>query len=455
MVKLRILAEVPEGTGDVYLTGSLPELGPWKPDALTMEGTGAERAAELRVLPGTRVEFKITRGTWEREAATADGGMLPNNVAEVGNEETTVRIRVAAFRKTYDEVFAADAQRPPQAEERIAILWPRDWQVIQRDSTDRGRVLVSGRVRGGSGHVAIWARNAAGADVAKPVSVETDAALGAFQARLDVPAGGWYSLVVTASDAETSETLQAVVPRFGVGEVFVTAGQSNSTNCGQLRTQQTSGMVSSFSGTFWRLGNDPQPGAHDKSLTGSPWPAFGDELYARLGVPIGIAVTGHGGTSVGQWEPGGELYEWMMRRVYQLGPGGFRAVLWHQGESDWNMPSEEYFTRLRATILASRADAGWEIPWMTAHASYHSAANPAWPNVREAQQRLWDEKVSLQGPDTDTLTGDMRDFDGTGIHFSPAGLKAHGELWAKKVEAWLPPRPPMHTDCGPPWHIKE
>jgi hypothetical protein len=43
----------------------------------------------------------------------------------------------------------------------------------------------------------------------------------------------------------------------------------------------------------------------------------------------------------------------------------------------------------------------------------------------------------MQGPDTDTLTGDNRDMDGKGIHFSPKGLKAHGEMWAEKVSAYL------------------
>ena len=125
---------------------------------------------------------------------------------------------------------------------------------------------------------------------------------------------------------------EMAVDHVGVGEVFVGAGQSNSTNCGQERIKQYSGMVSSFSGTAWQLADDPQPGVHDNSMGGSYWPAFGDEMYAKYHVPIGVASTGHSGTSVNQWIPGGELFRWMTTRMKELGREGFRAVLWHQGK---------------------------------------------------------------------------------------------------------------------------
>ena len=36
--------------------------------------------------------------------------------------------------------------------------------------------------------------------------------------------------------------------RVGVGEVFIGAGQSNSTNSGRVNTNNTTGMVASFDG---------------------------------------------------------------------------------------------------------------------------------------------------------------------------------------------------------------
>jgi len=196
-------------------------------------------------------------------------------------------------------------------------------------------------------------------------------------------------------------------------------------------------MVSSFRGWEWRIADDPQPGTHDNSEGGSPWPAFGDAMYERFGVPIGIAATGHGGTSLNQWQPGEELFSWMMTRIYQLGPCGFRAVLWHQGESDVEMSAREYAEKLADIIEASKSVAGWEFPWFVAQVSYHNPQQPRFSSPRDGQRQLWDRGIALRGPDTDELTGDHRDMDGEGVHFSPKGLKAHGEMWAQDVGDYL------------------
>jgi len=225
----------------------------------------------------------------------------------------------------------------------------------------------------------------------------------------------------------------ATVGHVGVGEVFVIAGQSNSTNCGQQKLKQKSGMVAAFGGSDWRPADDPQPGVHDKSSGGSCWPAFGDALYDKYRVPVGIASTGHQGSSVKQWQPGGELFKWMMGRIKQLGPHGFRAVLWHQGESDVGTPSAEYVKLLTAVVKESKKQAGWDFPWFVAQVSYQSPSNRSSPTVRAAQEKLWNAGVALEGPDTDTLTGDNRDHNGQGIHFSAKGNTAHGKMWADKV----------------------
>jgi hypothetical protein len=160
-------------------------------------------------------------------------------------------------------------------------------------------------------------------------------------------------------------------------------------------------------------------------------------MFARYHVPIGVAVTGHGGTSVKEWRPGGELHNWMMTRIHQLGAGGFRAVLWHQGEADVRSSPEEYALRLTEIIRGSTAAAGWQFPWFVAQVSYHNPQNPSFPTTRAAQKQLWDTGVALAGPDTDTLTGDNRDHEGKGIHFSPQGLAAHGKMWAEQVAVYL------------------
>ena len=368
-------------------------------------------------------------GPWQGPHQVGQVDLQPGDTKEI-------HIRFGkATSEEHQELIKLNSLPPDSA---ITVLSPRSYQVFQRQTEDRGEILVSGRCRTDAEELEI---RVMGESNKAPlpdqwVAVPIVSSIREFNTRLQIPAGGWYSLDVRAKN-DGKVVAEQRIDRFGVGEVFVGAGQSNSTNSGEFKTKQASGMVSSFGGEHWQIADDPQPGVADSSQGGSFWPAFGDAMYEQYRVPIGVATTGFGGTSVNQWQPDGDLFRWMMTRVHQLGPGGFRAVLWHQGESDVEMASDEYYTKLRNVIVASRAKAGWEFPWFVAQASYHNPDKLRFDNVRDAQEKLWKNAIALVGPDTDNLTGDHRDLDGKGIHFSPKGLKAHGEMWAEHVGAHL------------------
>ncbi|HDZ21471.1 hypothetical protein LCGC14_0124760 [marine sediment metagenome] len=330
----------------------------------------------------------------------------------------------------------------------LTLYSPRPWQVFQRQSMRTGKVLIDGRLadRADVVEVKFTGRSAGGALDGRWRRAKLDRASRAFRLSAQLPAGGWYSLEVRARvGGETVASARA--EKFGVGEVFVTAGQSNSTSCGQFPTKQRSGMVSAFNGTQWKTATDPMWGAYDLigvSPTelivyagGSPWLSFGDAMYKRYGVPIGVAVTGQGGSSVLQWQPGEDVFAWMMTRIWQLGAGGFRAVLWHQGESDCEMPPGQYCEKLARVIEASRAEGGWAIPWSVAKVSYRGPDLPRLDSMRVEFDAIWESGIALAGPDTDTLGGDNRDDDGKGVHFSPKGLRAHGRMWANVIAKWL------------------
>lgn len=353
------------------------------------------------------------------------------------------RCRLAAIEATETErAEIGHAIRPWRMETGLVIQSPRNWQVFQRQSRFGGRMLLSGRVEESCDRLEY---RLTGSPLKGRLSgkwrrlafFESDSS---FQTWIDAPAGGWYRLEMRAA-RNGKPVLSQTIDHVGVGEVFVGAGQSNSTNWGQFPIEQSSGMVAATDGVLWQLSADPQPGTHDRSSWGSFWPAFGDAMYERYRVPIGVAVAGHGGTSVAQWQPGGELHRWMMGRIHQLGRGGFRALLWHQGESEVfiKTPPERYYEDQKDIIRASQYEAGWEFPWFLAQVSYLNPGAPADDEIRAVQKRLWDEGLAWPGPDTDTLTGDYRDREGKGIHLSPKGLKAHGEMWAEKVAAYLNP----------------
>jgi hypothetical protein len=131
-------------------------------------------------------------------------------------------------------------------------------------------------------------------------------------------------------------------------------------------------------------------------------------------------------------------------RMKQLGPDGFRAVLWHQGESDANQTDPTrtlsgplYRQYLEKLIHDSRREINWKAPWFVAQASYHRPSDDGSADIRAAQASTWQDGVACQGPDTDALTGDLRDSGGQGVHFSGPGLRQHAALWADKVIPWL------------------
>ena len=162
---------------------------------------------------------------------------------------------------------------------------------------------------------------------------------------------------------------------------------------------------------------------------------MGDALYEKYRVPVAVAACAAGGTIAKEWLPNTDLYNYLLLRIKQFGPGGFRAVLWHQGESELETPADTYYNQMKTIIRSSCEDAGWYFPWFTAKATRLSQDLPYHKEIRDAQQKLVDDKISLAGPDTDTLGENYRDY--TGAHFNREGLKKHGEMWAKCVEKYL------------------
>ena len=260
--------------------------------------------------------------------------------------------------------------------------------------------------------------------------------------------------------------LTTSVAHVGVGEIFLVAGQSNSANHGETKQQAASPLVVAFGNGAWQPARDPEPGASGQG--GSFLPAFGDAMAEKFHVPVALVPLGVGSTSVREWLPRGELMAappttglhvqtvgsnlWAstgalfgkIAAVETLfGTNGFRAVLWHQGESDAHQPPDreitpaQYRQYLAQVIAASRAVAGWRVPWFVAQVSYHSPEDTGTPELRAAQQSLVTDGIAQAGPDTDALGPEFRQNHGLGVHFNAAGLQRHGRLWAESVSPWL------------------
>lgn len=346
----------------------------------------------------------------------------------------------------------------------MTLSSPSDYQVVQRTNPHFGRLMVTGKLSNpvaGSAVLMGQYDEEGWCDIGELEKGESS-----FNMEFRMTEGGWHRLEVQVRNGD--EILgEAVVAHVGVGEVFVIAGQSNSANHGEEKQKVEAGMVSTFDGKKWRVANDPQPGASGRG--GSFIPPFAEALAKQFKVPVGIIATGVGATSVREWLPkgerfpnpptitnkvvshpeggwmsNGEVYQNFISRAKSQGRYGFRAVLWHQGESDANQKDESrtlsgelYQESLGKLIEATWKDLDWNCPWFVAQASYHNPDDTGSEEIRAAQKALWKSGLALEGPDTDSLVGDLRGRGGKGVHFSGKGLKAHGAAWAAKVGPWL------------------
>lgn len=349
----------------------------------------------------------------------------------------------------------------------LKLVSPLDYQVVQRHHKDQGTIVFRGEVPDSAADkIMLEARFSSRRDLAEWQVLEPKFDQRSFVATMELPAGGWYRLEVRALDGQ-KQLASAVVEHVGVGEVFVVAGQSNSANHGEEKQQPKSGQVATFDGERWQIANDPQPGASGGG--GSFLPPLGDALARHFQVPIGFISCGIGATSVrewlpkeiefpnpptlvgnvqkqpnGQWISNGAAYGKLVSRMKGLGPQGFRAVLWHQGESDANqkdpsrtLAGELYREYLQTIIHKSRGDIGWDAPWFVAQVSYHVPGDEASPDIRAAQASLWKKGIALEGPDSDALTKEWREANGQGVHFSGRGLREHAARWLDKITPWL------------------
>ena len=348
----------------------------------------------------------------------------------------------------------------------IVLTSPSDYQIIQRKTAAAGELTVSGSLLDTQGPVDVETRLIRDGKAEEWSRLAGSVKDAAFVGKIQVPAGGWYRMEARAT-RDGQVLAEAVTEHFGIGEIFIVAGQSNSANHGEEKQITSTGQVAAFDGQCWRLANDPQPGA--SGTGGSFMPPLGDALATQFKVPIGFIASGIGATSVREWLPEGSVFpnpptrttrveqrpdgQWtskgvafdmLVRRMKQAGLQGFRAVLWHQGESDANQAdpkctlSGDLYRQYLATIIReSRKQSGIEAPWFVAQASYHVPGDESSEDLRSGQAALWKEGIALEGPDTDALKGNLRENGGKGVHFSGKGLHEHATLWEKKITPWL------------------
>ena len=96
-ITIKVIANnVPDET-NLYVTGNDAELGNWQPNLVKLiETENGKWTKKFSFTIGKKLEFKITRGSWEKEALNDDGSIPSNHLVEVLND-TTIEIAVTLW----------------------------------------------------------------------------------------------------------------------------------------------------------------------------------------------------------------------------------------------------------------------------------------------------------------------------------------------------------------------
>lgn len=327
------------------------------------------------------------------------------------------------------------------------LALPLERQVFQRNAQEWAEVKVAGAIPAGTGLVEAKAELGPGLR-GEPTDwkvLATGAGLkdGRFSGSLKLATGGWYQLKVRFRKSAEDPTIlgQASVGQVGVGDIYITAGQSNSVNHGKPRQKSLEDLCVYFDGKKFTPAADPIPDAVGEG--GTPWPILGDMLSRSIRAPVCFRSATVNYERVCNWVPGHQNVERLVERAKWFGPQGIRAVLWVQGEADADTcgntkgptSAADYGRDATSMIEFSRQQLGWPVDWFVAGNSYcpaHGTGAPRQPaavvSILGAQIALWNKGIAFRGPDTVDLVGSP-DYRHDGIHFGPRGLQVHAERW--------------------------
>ncbi|MBE6541667.1 MAG: sialate O-acetylesterase [Ruminococcaceae bacterium] len=278
-----------------------------------------------------------------------------------------------------------------------------DYQIIQRGCDGYGRAVFSGILAAESikKNTKVLVRAELETDGTPVIPWQTAQFDGCeWSIELMLPEGGLYRIV-----AQTDEGYVKILYHIGVGDIYLTMGQSNMTGYGRgvAYDPPVLGVHSFANDGKWRLAVHPLADnvgtLYPNSDTGcgtSPALSFARKLKESLNIPIGIIPTAVGGSTLSSWNPDqdGSNYKTALMRLEKTGK--IKGILWYQGCTDATAKnSVDYFDRFARSVEHWRRDLG-NVPVLTVQLNRWTnwvskpgddAADRYWGTIREAQRR--------------------------------------------------------------------
>ena len=340
------------------------------------------------------------------------------------------------------------------AQAQINITHPANRTVLQRDKNNSATVHIRGTYGTPVDKVEVQLRAINGGNTSGWMLLQNNPQGGTYAGQVDW-SGGWYEMEVRGWRGD-QVVGSSTVSRFGIGEVFLIAGQSNSQGYqnygGPGANDDRVNTVNYYNSAS--NGELPQPSfdhlnadSYISPRGNSAWAygKLGDRLAARLGVPILFYNAGWYGTAAKNWResingitfsvyngepfnPAGMPYNNLRLTLqYYIPVTGVRAVLWHQGEADnfANTSSTSYRNDLRAVIDQSRNESGRNLSWVISRATYDNQRGVDFEVIKAQNDVIASTPNTFYGPETDKIQLPRPD----GAHFQDFGLNQLGDAW--------------------------
>lgn len=288
-----------------------------------------------------------------------------------------------------------------------------DWQIVQQ-CDGFGRIEVSGKWFLNSQDKGIVFARIVKEDTGEeviPWRKAQDTVENGWQIEIrEIPAGGLYRLE-TCVKTEDGPAFQLavrgdIVHFWGVGDLYVIAGQSNSAGYGKdpVYDPPETGVHLFSNRNQWMMAchplNDSTGTMHEinreeMNCGNSPYLSFAKYVKREVHYPIGLIQTSLGGSMLSRWNPAeeGDLYANMIETVKMAG-GAVQGILWYQGCSDATKRlADTYLERFEKVVESFRTDLhNPELPILTVQISrcttkVENIEDEGWNIIQEMQRQ--------------------------------------------------------------------
>ena len=211
--------------------------------------------------------------------------------------------------------------------------------------------------------------------------------------------------------------------------IFITYGQSNSVNAGEIGYSVTN-EVFQFYNDLTYLYDDPSLGG--TGIGGSVWGMVGDKLIENeVYDQVVFSMTGIGGTTIRQLSQD-EYYEYFIGNYSQLLKrfGRVDGILFHQGESNNGSENQQYYNEFELFYKKLEND-GICSPFYLSQVSYCGGeVDSTLLNIQN--DIIINFENILRGPNTDLLIEPQYRLSDE-CHFSLLGFQYFSDMWVDSI----------------------